>query len=194
MIALRKPTAQELLFLLAGFLLALTLSFVLRVFAPTDLDIRPERILETFALRPDELPDGVFPVRDEEILRQAGLKRNPSFITRDADRKLQVQLNAFGGFLGLYGTEEEVLLLLKGYFFPDKKASQRYLDVQEGQRRKVNAYELTTSGGNWLLFLATDPEREYSPVEIEGLRQGLDRFQARLNATSRFKQIGNTAP
>jgi hypothetical protein len=185
----RKPTLTEIICVLAGIAAGMVITFAGRRAAPADLDLLPERILETFALRPDELPDDFFEVQDEQILSQAGLKRNPSFITRNADRKLQVQMKAFGGILGLYGTDEEVLLLLKGYFFPDEEDARTYLEIQEGLRRKINAYEVATPGGSWFLFLATDPEREYTSEEIRSIKRGLEAYQNRLNAVAHFQQI-----
>ncbi|MCC5842785.1 MAG: hypothetical protein JJU05_00900 [Verrucomicrobia bacterium] len=155
-----------------------------------ELNMLPERVLEVFTLRPDELPPEYALLTDQVVLKQIGLERNPAFVSRNADRKLQVQVNAFGGFVGLYGTADEVLLLMKGYFFPDVEAADTYLRIQEGQDRRINAYEVPTPGGGWYLFFALDPEREYSPEEITAIRRGLQRFKSRLNAVPHFSQIG----
>ncbi len=158
-----------------------------------DLNLLPERVLETLTIRPEELPEGYALLTDETLLSPMGLHRNPAFVSREADRKLQVQIGAFGGVLGVYGIGDEVLLLKKAYFFPDTESAETYLRVQEEQRRRINAYEVGTPGGGWYLFLATDPDREYSEAELAAILQGLERYRSRLNAVTRFSQIGDEA-
>lgn len=155
-----------------------------------NFNIMPREIHETLTLHPGEYPEGYQPLRSLNILEQAGLETNPSFVLRKGDRELQLNIEAFAGIVGLYGKNDEVLLILKGYFFLNEEASAKYLRIQEAQQKRINAYEFPTEGGSWFLFLAMDSERDYPQEEISAILEGLQRYQRRLNATSHFSQIG----
>ena len=155
------------------------------------LNLLPHSTLEELSLKKRELPRGYAAITDSNLLAQAGLRTNPGYHMRRADRETMVRVGAAASFLALYGHEETVRLMVKGLFFQVDEDAVKYADVQETRQRQVAAYRRDTRDGIWLLFLACDPELTYDEAELAAIRKGLQRYQRRLSLEPLFDQLND---
>jgi len=153
------------------------------------LDPFPSGVLMDLALQANEIPQGYTLIGSTNLLEQAGLSKNPGYLTRRPDLEDIIQMEGAAGFLALYGPEEAVRLMVKGVFFWQREHAEKYAKVQSTRQRLVMAYRRDTTDGTWLLFIACDPELPYDEAEIRLIKQRLDRYQSRLSLSPLFDQM-----
>ncbi len=153
------------------------------------LNLFPASVLNEFALQQDECPPAYGRVTDTNLLAQAGITRNPDYLTRQSDLEDVIQMDGVASFIALYGPGESVRLMVKGVFFRKLKHALRYAKVQSTRRRLVIAYRRDTPGGIWLLFMACDPDLTYDEQELLSIARGLANYQRRLALTPIFDQM-----
>jgi hypothetical protein len=153
----------------------------------------PASALNELILQPDEVPPEYKLITNTNLLMQAGLSKNPDYLTRRADLEDVIQMDGAAVFLALYGSEESARLMVKGVFFRKAKHAMKYAKVQGTRKRLVAAFRRDTTDGIWLLFIARDPELTYDDTELELITQGLEAYQRRLTLSSLFDQINADA-
>ena len=155
------------------------------------LDLFPVSILNEFALLPDEVPPTYQSITDANLLEQAGLARNPDYLTRRAALEDMIQMHGIASFLALYGPDESVRLVVKGVYFRELQHALKYAEVQSTRERQVRAFRRDTPSGIWLLFIACDPELRYDEQERRAISRGLEHYQRRLGLAPLFDQIAS---
>ena len=153
------------------------------------LDLFPASVLVELAMQEGEAPPGYGLITSSNLLAQAGISRNPDYLTRRADLEDIIQMDGAAAFLALYGPGESVRLMVKGVFFRKAKHARRYAKVQRTRQRLVMAYRRDTAGGIWMLFIACDPELTYDEAELRAIKQGLEQYQRRLALSPLYDQI-----
>ena len=149
----------------------------------------PASVLDEFALQQDECPPAYSRITDTNLLAQAGITKNPDYLTRQSDLEDVIQMDGVASFLGLYGPGESVRLMVKGVFFRKLKHALKYAKVQSTRRRQVMAYRRDTPGGIWLLFIACDPDLTYDEQELLSITRGLEQYRQRLSLSPLFDQM-----
>ncbi len=149
----------------------------------------PASVLDELALQQDEIPSGFVVITNSNLLEQAGLSRNPDYLTRRADLEDAIQMDGAAAFLALYGPEDSVRLMVKGVFFREPKHAEKYAEVQGTRQRLVMAFRRDTPEGIWLLFVACDPDLTYDDAELRLITQGLVTYQRRLALAPLFDQM-----
>jgi len=150
------------------------------------LDPFPSHVLTELALRKHEAPAGYALITSRALLKQAGISKNPDYLTRRAALEDIIQMDGAAAFIALYGPEDSVRLMVKGVFFREPQQAVKYAHVQRTRQRLVTAYRLVSTGGVWLLFIACDPDLTYDETEQRLIRQGLKAYQRRLTLESLF--------
>ena len=153
------------------------------------LDLFPVSILNEFALLPDEVPPTYQSITDAKLLEQAGLARNPDYLTRRAALEDMIQMHGVASFLALYGPDESVRLVVKGVYFRELQHALKYAEVQSTRERQVRAFRRDTPSGIWLLFIACDPDLTYDETELRLITLGLEAYQRRLTLSPIFDQM-----
>ena len=153
------------------------------------LNLFPSRILDALALQDNETPPNYRRITDTNVLAQAGITRNPDYLTQRSGLEDVIQMNGVASFLALYGPGESVRLMVKGVFFRELRHALKYADVQRTRQRAVTAYQRDTPDGIWLLFIACDPDLVYDEQELLSITRGLTRYQHRLALSPLFDQI-----
>jgi len=156
------------------------------------LNVLPAAPLKELALKKRERPRPYIQITETNLLDQAGIRANPGYLARRADREALVRAGAVASFITLYGTEDAVRLIVKGVYFHDPEFASKYVEIQETRRRLVAGFRRETRDGVWLLFIAGDPELTYASDEKETIRRGLQRYQRRLKLETLFDHF--TAP
>jgi hypothetical protein len=77
----------------------------------------PATVLQAFALQEGECPPTYQRITNTNLLAQAGITRNPDYLTRRSDLEDVIQMDGVASFLGLYGPGESVRFIVKGVFF-----------------------------------------------------------------------------
>ena len=155
------------------------------------LNLLPHSALDELSPKKRELPRAYVAITDSNLLAQAGIRTNPGYHMRRSDRETMARVGAAASFLGLYGRDESVRLMVKGLFFQIAEEAMKYADIQQTRQRQVAAYRRDTLDGIWLLFLACDPELTYDEAEMTAIRKGLQRYQRRLNLEPLFDQLND---
>ncbi|MFU8832964.1 MAG: hypothetical protein ACNA7J_12540 [Wenzhouxiangella sp.] len=155
------------------------------------LNLFPASVLDAFVLRQGECPPAYARITDTNLLSQAGISRNPDYLTRRSDLEDVIQMDGVASFLALYGPGESVRLIVKGVFFRKLKDALQYAKVQSTRQRLVMAYRRDTPGGIWLLFMACDPDLTYDEQELLSITRGLEQYQHRLALSPLFDQMNN---
>jgi len=153
------------------------------------LDPFPASVLNEFALQQGESPPAYVLITQTNLLAQAGITKNPDYLTRQSDLEDVIQMDGVASFLALYGPRESVRLMVKGVFFREPQHALKYAKVQSTRKRLVTAYRRDTSGGIWLLFFACDPDLTYDEQELRSITHGLAQYQRRLSLTPLFNQM-----
>lgn len=155
------------------------------------LNLFPASVLNEFALQQGEYPPAYRPITNTNLLAQAGISKNPDYLTRRSDLEDVIQMDGVASFIALYGPEESVCLMVKGVFFRKLKHALKYAKVQSTRQRLVMAYRRDTPSGIWLLFIACDPDLTYDEQELQSITRGLATYQRRLALTPLFDQMHN---
>lgn len=153
------------------------------------LEPQPAHILDVLALQPTEWPSGYTLIEDADLLALAGVRENPGYVRREADRMIYTKAGAEAAWLGLYGPGNEVHLLLMGLYFRDSAAAQVYLDAQQTRERPVAGYRLATEAGAWYLFFAMEPDLAFTEEEREEIRASCNRYAQRLEMERLFDHM-----
>ncbi len=153
------------------------------------LDPFPAGVPAKLSLQKNEIPPGYALITSTELLAQAGLSKNPDYLTRRADLEDIIQMDGAAAFLALYGPGDSVRLMVKGIFFRKPEYAVKYANVQSTRQRLVIAYRRDTTSGTWLLFIACDPDLTYDETEMGLIAQGLKLYQRRLTLTLLFDQM-----
>ncbi len=190
--ALRRATAlagTASFLILSGLIAASTSGCAIR----TELEVMPAETLKAFSMTWWERPRGYSLISNSDVLREAGIDKNPDYITRNADIEAILQLGGLASILAMYGVNDEPRLLIQGIYFKDRNKLENYISIQESRKKPVRAFSKETENGWWLLKFARDTELTYTERESNSIRRGINRYRRRLGLEEVFDSMDKYA-
>ncbi len=159
-----------------------------------DVEVMPQEVLRSFSMTWWERPWGYRLIGDTNVLREAGIRRNPDYVTRRADVEATLKLGGLSSVLALYGPHDEPRLVIHGVYFKDRDKFENYVQIQRTRRRPVRAFEKETRDGWWHVSFARDADLIYKERELRSLHRGIHRYQRRLNMDEIFDEFHRGRP
>ncbi len=155
--------------------------------------IFPVEIPIQYSLRGREIPSAYTLLKSTPLMDELDMNgTNPGYIANTTETYAISKRGGLASFAALYGVDKDVRLILNGVFFRNPDKFEAFIEHQRAKDRRIAAFRKADLNGEWLLFVACDPNHAYSDDDIRMIREGLGRYQRRLRLAPVFDSLHST--